>query len=136
MIGFDVVALSRLQFALTALFHFLFAPLALGLSMILLITEAAYVMSGREIWRRITKFWGVIFGINFAMAVVTGFTMELQFRTNWAPYSLYVGDIFGAPLAIAGLMTFLLEAMFMGLFFFGWKRLPKLAHFAVTGLVH
>ena len=135
MIDIDVVTLSRLQFALTALFHFLFVPLTLGLSMILLIMEATYVMTGREIWRRMTRFWGVLFGINFAMGVATGITMEFQFGTNWAYYAHYVGDIFGVPLAIEGLMAFFLESTFVGLFFFGWDRLSKRAHLCVTALV-
>jgi cytochrome bd ubiquinol oxidase subunit I len=135
MIDIDVVNLSRLQFALTALYHFLFVPLTLGLSMILFVMEAVYVMTGREIWRSMTKFWGLLFGINFAMGVATGITMEFQFGTNWAYYSHYVGDIFGAPLAIEGLMAFFLESTFVGLFFFGWERLSKVAHLVVTGLV-
>ena len=125
MIDGTVIALSRTQFALTALYHFLFVPLTLGLSMILVIMEAVYVMTGREIWKRMTRFWGVLFGINFAMGVATGITMEFQFGTNWAYYSHYVGDIFGAPLAIEGLMAFFLESTFVGLFFFGWERLSK-----------
>jgi cytochrome bd ubiquinol oxidase subunit I len=135
MIDMDVVTLSRLQFALTALYHFLFVPLTLGLSMLLVIMESVYVMTGREIWKRITRFWGLLFGINFAMGVATGITMEFQFGTNWAYYSHYVGDIFGAPLAIEGLMAFFLESTFVGLFFFGWDRLSKLGHLVVTGLV-
>ncbi len=135
MIDLTVVDLSRLQFALTALYHFLFVPLTLGLSMLLVIMEATYVMTGREIWQRMTKFWGLLFGINFAMGVATGITMEFQFGTNWAYYSHYVGDIFGAPLAIEGLMAFFLESTFVGLFFFGWDRLSKRAHLAVTFLV-
>ena len=135
MIDFDVVNLSRLQFALTALYHFLFVPLTLGLSMLLVIMEAVYVMTGREVWKRMTQFWGVLFGINFAMGVATGITMEFQFGTNWAYYSHYVGDIFGAPLALEGLMAFFLESTFVGLFFFGWDRLSKVAHLIVTGLV-
>lgn len=135
MINFLVVDLSRLQFALTALYHFLFVPLTLGLSMILVIMEAVYVMTGNEIWKRMTRFWGVLFGINFAMGVATGITMEFQFGTNWAYYSHYVGDIFGAPLAIEGLMAFFLESTFVGLFFFGWNRLSRIAHLTVTGLV-
>src|SRR6201986_5239075 len=135
VIDFGVVTLSRAQFALTALYHFLFVPLTLGLSMILVIMEAVYVMTGREIWKRMTRFWGVLFGINFAMGVATGITMEFQFGTNWAYYSHYVGDIFGAPLAIEGLMAFFLESTFVGLFFFGWDRLPKIGHLAVTWLV-
>ena len=135
MIDFGVVALSRAQFALTALYHFLFVPLTLGLSMILVIMEATYVMTGLEIWKRMTQFWGVLFGINFAMGVATGITMEFQFGTNWAYYSHYVGDIFGAPLALEGLMAFFLEATFVGLFFFGWERLSPVAHLVVTAMV-
>ncbi len=131
----DPVSLDRLQFAITALYHFLFVPLTLGLSLLLAIMESAYLMTGREIWRDTTRFWGKLFGINFAMGVATGITMEFQFGTNWAYYSHYVGDIFGAPLAIEGLMAFFLESTFVGLFFFGWDRLPKLGHLAVTWLV-
>ena len=121
--GIEVVDLSRLQFAVTALYHFLFVPLTLGLSWILVIMESVYVMTGREIYRDMTKFWGKLFGINFAMGVTTGITMEFQFGTNWAYFSHYVGDIFGAPLALEGLMAFFLESTFVGLFFFGWDRL-------------
>ena len=131
----DVATLSRLQFALTALYHFLFVPLTLGLSLLLAIMESVYVMTGRVVWRDATKFWGTLFGINFAMGVATGVTMEFQFGTNWAHYSYYVGDIFGVPLAIEGLMAFFLEATFVGLFFFGWKRLSKVQHLVVTWLV-
>jgi cytochrome d ubiquinol oxidase subunit I len=131
----DPVSLARLQFAVTALYHFLFVPLTLGLSFLLAIMESAYVMTGREIWRETTRFWGKLFGINFAMGVATGITMEFQFGTNWAYYSHYVGDIFGAPLAIEGLMAFFLESTFVGLFFFGWDRLSKLGHLSVTWLV-
>src|SRR6201989_1092296 len=131
----DIVVLSRLQFALTALYHFLFVPLTLGLSMILVIMESVYVMTGREIWKRMTRFGGVLFGIICAMGVATGITMEFQFGTNWAYYSHYVGDIFGAPLAIEGLMAFFLEATFVGLFFFGWDRMSKVGHLVVTWLV-
>ncbi len=130
-----VVDLSRLQFAITAMYHFLFVPLTLGLSLIMAIMESVYVMTGREIWRQMTKFWGVLFGINFAMGVATGITMEFQFGTNWAYYSHYVGDIFGAPLAIEGLMAFFLESTFVGLFFFGWNRMSRLQHLVVTWLV-
>jgi cytochrome d ubiquinol oxidase subunit I len=131
----DVVDLSRLQFGLTALYHFLFVPLTLGLSVILAIMESVYVMTGREIWRDMVRFWGVLFGINFAMGVATGITMEFQFGTNWAYYAHYVGDIFGAPLAIEGLMAFFLEATFVGLFFFGWERLSRVQHLGVTCLL-
>ncbi len=135
MTDLAVVHLSRLQFALTAMYHFLFVPLTLGLSMILVIMESVYVMTGREIWKRMTRFWGMLFGINFAMGVATGITMEFQFGTNWAYYSHYVGDIFGAPLAIEGLMAFFLESTFVGLFFFGWERLSRVGHLIVTALV-
>src|SRR5580693_5556549 len=131
----DPVSLARLQFAATALYHFLFVPLTLGMSFLLAIMESAYVMTGREIWRDATRFWGKLFGINFAMGVATGITMEFQFGTNWAYYSHYVGDIFGAPLAIEGLMAFFLESTFVGLFFFGWDRLSKIGHLTVTALV-
>src|SRR4029077_12940814 len=130
-----VVELSRLQFALTALYHFLFVPLTLGLSLLLAIMESVYVMTKRPIWREMTRFWGTLFGINFAMGVATGITMEFQFGTNWAYYSHYVGDIFGAPLAIEGLMAFFLEATFVGIFFFGWDRLSRIGHLIVTWLV-
>jgi cytochrome d ubiquinol oxidase subunit I len=131
----DIVELSRLQFAVTALYHFLFVPLTLGLSILLGIMETVHVMTGREIWRDMTKFWGALFGINFAMGVATGITMEFQFGTNWAYYSHYVGDVFGAPLAIEGLMAFFLEATFVGLFFFGWNRLSRVGHLLVTWLL-
>src|SRR5690606_5616677 len=131
----DVVELSRLQFALTAMYHFLFVPLTLGLSLLMAIMESVYVMTGRDIWRRMTLFWGTLFGINFAMGVATGIVMEFQFGMNWAYYSHYVGEIFGAPLAIEGLMAFFLEATFIGLFFFGWNRLTRVQHLVVTWLV-
>ncbi len=130
-----VVELSRLQFALTAMYHFLFVPLTLGLSLLMAIMESIYVMTGRDVWRRMTLFWGVLFGINFAMGVATGIVMEFQFGMNWAYYSHYVGDIFGAPLAIEGLMAFFLEATFIGLFFFGWNRMTRVQHLVVTWLV-
>ena len=135
MPALDVVELSRLQFALTALYHFLFVPLTLGLSVLLGIMESVYVMTGRPIWRDMTRYWGVLFGINFAMGVATGITMEFQFGTNWAYYAHYVGDIFGAPLAIEGLMAFFLEATFVGLFFFGWDRLSKVGHLTATWML-
>jgi cytochrome d ubiquinol oxidase subunit I len=135
MIDLAVVDLSRLQFALTALYHFLFVPLTLGLSFMLVIMESIYVMTRRPIWRTITRFWGVLFGINFVLGVATGLTMEFQFGMNWSYYSHYVGDIFGAPLAIEGLMAFFLEATFVGLMFFGWDKLPRVGHLFVTFMV-
>jgi len=134
MLDSTMVELSRWQFAITAMYHFLFVPLTLGLSWILVIMESVYVMTGREIYRDMTKFWGKLFGINFALGVTTGLTMEFQFGTNWAYYSHYVGDVFGAPLAIEGLMAFFLESTFIGLFFLGWERLSKRQHLTVTFL--
>ncbi|OGT54016.1 MAG: cytochrome d terminal oxidase subunit 1 [Gammaproteobacteria bacterium RIFCSPHIGHO2_12_FULL_41_15] len=131
----EVVLLSRWQFGLTAMYHFIFVPLTLGLSALIAIMETVYLMTGNEIWKQMTKYWGLLFGINFAMGVATGITMEFQFGTNWAYFSQYVGDVFGAPLALEGLMAFFLEATFIGLFFFGWERLPKLGHLIVTWLV-
>jgi cytochrome d ubiquinol oxidase subunit I len=135
MISMAVVELSRLQFALTALYHFLFVPLTLGLSFMLVIMESVYVMTNRPIWRDVTRFWAKLFGINFVLGVATGLTMEFQFGTNWYYYSHYVGDIFGAPLAIEGLMAFFLEATFVGLMFFGWERMSKQAHLFTTFMV-
>lgn len=135
MIAESVVELSRLQFALTAMYHFLFVPLTLGLSVLLFIMESVYVMTGKEVYKDMTRFWGKLFGINFALGVTTGITMEFQFGTNWAYYSHYVGDVFGAPLAIEGLMAFFLESTFIGLFFFGWNRLSKQKHLLVTFLM-
>ena len=129
---FDPIILARMQFAATALYHFLFVPLTLGLCWLLVILEATYVMTGRQVWKDAVKFWGKLFGINFAMGVATGITMEFQFGTNWAYYSHYVGDIFGAPLAIEGLMAFFLESTMVGLFFFGWSRMTRVQHLAST----
>jgi len=135
MSGDDLVMLSRLQFGLTALYHFLFVPLTLGMTFILAIMESVYVMTGRDVYKDMTKFWGKLFGINFAMGVTTGLTLEFQFGTNWAYYSYYVGDIFGPILASEGWMAFFLESTFVGLFFFGWERLTKVQHLAVTWLL-
>ena len=135
MILDEVVELSRWQFALTAMYHFLFVPLTLGLSFILAIMESLYVMTDKTIYRDMTKFWGKLFGINFALGVTTGIAMEFQFGTNWSYYSHYVGDIFGAPLALEGLMAFFLESTFVGMFFFGWERFTKRQHLAATWLM-
>ncbi len=135
MISTELVDLSRLQFAVTALYHFLFVPLTLGMTFLLVTMELTYLVTGREIYKDMVKFWGKLFGINFALGVTTGITMEFQFGTNWAYYSHYVGDIFGAPLAIEGLMAFFLESTFIGLFFFGWEKLGKWKHFMVTVLM-
>jgi cytochrome bd ubiquinol oxidase subunit I len=135
VISEQLVDLSRLQFAATAMYHFLFVPLTIGMVWLLVIMESVYVMTGKVIWKDMTRFWGKLFGINFALGVTTGITMEFQFGTNWAYYSHYVGDIFGAPLAIEGLMAFFLESTFIGLFFFGWDRLSKTQHLMVTTLM-
>ncbi|NTV09341.1 MAG: cytochrome bd-I ubiquinol oxidase subunit CydA [Zoogloea sp.] len=135
MVSEQLVDLSRLQFAATAMYHFLFVPLTLGMTWMLVIMESVYVMTGKTIYQDMTRFWGKLFGINFALGVTTGITMEFQFGTNWAYYSHYVGDIFGAPLAIEGLMAFFLESTFIGLFFFGWHRLSRRQHLMVTILM-
>lgn len=129
------VDLSRWQFAATALYHFLFVPLTLGLSVMLAAMETVYVVTRREIFKDMTKFWGKLFLINFALGVATGLTMEFQFGTNWSFYSHFVGDIFGAPLAIEGLMAFFLESTFVGLMAFGWERLSRGKHLFVTYMV-
>lgn len=135
MITEHLVDISRLQFATTALFHFLFVPLTLGMTWLLVIMEAVYLITGKQIWKDMTRFWGKLFGINFVLGVTTGITMEFQFGTNWAYYSHYVGDVFGAPLAIEGLMAFFLESTMVGLFFFGWDKLSRLQHFTTTLLM-
>lgn len=126
---------SRAQFALTALYHFLFVPLTLGLSFIIAIMESIYVKTGSQQWLRITHFWLKLFGINFAIGVATGIIMEFEFGTNWANYSWFVGDIFGAPLAIEGIVAFFLEATFFAVMFFGWNRVSKKFHLLSTWLV-
>ena len=131
----DVVLLSRLQFAAATMFHFLFVPLTLGLSIIIAVMETRYVQTGDETYLRMTKFWGKLFLINFALGVVTGITLEFQFGTNWSRYSAYVGDIFGSLLAIEATVAFFLESTFIGIWIFGWKKLSKKAHAAVMWLV-
>lgn len=126
---------SRAQFALTALYHFIFVPLTLGLSFIVAIMESMYVKTGDKEWLRITKFWLKLFGINFAIGVATGIIMEFEFGTNWANYSWFVGDIFGAPLAIEGIFAFFIEATFFAVMFFGWNRVSKKFHLLSTWLV-
>lgn len=135
MVSEQLVDLSRLQFAATALYHFLFVPLTIGMVWMLVIMESVYVMTGKPLYKDMTRFWGKLFGINFALGVTTGITLEFQFGTNWAYYSHYVGDIFGAPLAIEGLMAFFLESTMIGLFFFGWDRLSRRQHLLVTVLM-
>jgi cytochrome d ubiquinol oxidase subunit I len=135
MVNETLVNLSRLQFATTAMYHFLFVPLTLGMVWLLLVMESVYVMTGQAVWKDMTRFWGKLFGINFALGVTTGLTMEFEFGTNWSYYSHYVGDIFGTPLALEGLMAFFLESTFIGLFFFGWERLSRVQHLMVTALM-
>lgn len=131
----DVVFLSRLQFAAATMFHFLFVPLTLGISILIAIMETKYVKTGDETYLRMTKFWGKLFLINFALGVVTGITLEFQFGTNWSRYSAYVGDIFGSLLAIEASVAFFLESTFIGIWIFGWKKLSKKAHATVMWLV-
>ncbi len=135
MIDPDVVLLSRWQFAVTALYHFLFVPLTLGLGFLLAAIETVYVLSGRAIYRHMVEFWSKLFLVNFALGVATGLTLEFEFGTNWSFYSGFVGDIFGAPLALEALMAFFLESTFVGLMAFGWKRLSRMQHLVVTYLV-
>jgi cytochrome d ubiquinol oxidase subunit I len=129
------LTLARLQFATTTVYHFFFVPLTLGLSILVAIMETAYVRTGDEVYKRMTKFWGKLFLINFAMGVVTGIVMEFQFGMNWSEYSRFVGDIFGVPLAIEALLAFFLESTFLGIWIFGWDVLPKGVHAAVIWLV-
>jgi cytochrome d ubiquinol oxidase subunit I len=126
---------ARAQFALTAMYHWLFVPLTLGLSWLLAFFETFYVKTGNEEWKRITKFWMLLFGINFAIGVATGIILEFEFGTNWSNYSWMVGDIFGAPLAAEGLFAFFLEATFFAVMFFGWERVSKKAHLFATWMV-
>ncbi len=131
----DALILARLQFAITTIYHFFFVPLTLGLSILVAIMETFYVRTGREVYLRMTKFWGKLFIINFAMGVVTGIVQEFQFGMNWSEYSRYVGDIFGAPLAIEALLAFFLESTFLGIWIFGWDKLSKGAHAATMWAV-
>lgn len=129
----DVLTLSRLQFAITSAFHFIFVPLTLGLSVLIAYMEWRYVKTGDEVWLRMSKFWGKLFLINFALGIVTGITMEFQFGMNWAEYSKYVGDIFGAPLAVEATLAFFLESVFIGVWVFGGNKISKKMHaWAIT----
>lgn len=130
----NVVTLSQLQFAATGMFHWIFVPLTLGLSIMTAWMETKYVTTGDETWLRMTKFWGKLFLINFALGVVTGITMEFQFGLNWSEYSRYVGDIFGAPLAIEATLAFFLESVFIGVWIFGWNKISKKAHLTTIWL--
>ena len=127
--------LSQWQFAITSIYHFFFVPLTLGLSVLVAIMETMYLRTGQVMYKRMTKFWGNLFIINFAMGVVTGIVQEFQFGMNWSEYSRYVGDVFGAPLAIEALLAFFLESTFLGLWIFGWDKLSKGMHLAAIWLV-
>lgn len=131
----EPLLLARLQFAITTVYHFLFVPLTLGLSIMVALMETIYVRTGNEVYKEMTKFWGKLFLINFAMGVVTGIVQEFQFGMNWSEYSRFVGDIFGAPLAVEALLAFFLESTFLGLWIFGWDRLSKRMHAATIWLV-
>ena len=129
------LGLARMQFAVTCVYHFFFVPLTLGLSVLVALMETAYVRTGDETYKRMAKFWGKLFLINFAVGVVTGIVMEFQFGMNWSEYSRFVGDIFGAPLAIEALLAFFLESTFLGIWIFGWDLLPKGLHLMTIWLV-
>ena len=131
----DPVFLSRLQFTAATMFHFLFVPLTLGLSILVAYMEVRYARTGDETYLRMTKFWGKLFLINFAVGVVTGITLEFQFGTNWSRYSVYVGDIFGSLLAIEASVAFFLESTLIGVWVFGWKKFSRMAHAIVMCLV-
>src|ERR671913_442462 len=131
----DPITLSRWQFGLTTVYHFLFVPLTLGLGWFVGYMQTRYYQARDESWRKMAQFWGKLFLINFAIGVVTGIVQEFQFGMNWSDYSKFVGDIFGAPLAIEGLLAFFLESTFLGLWIFGWDRLPKKVHLASIWLV-
>ena len=125
---------SRAQFALTACYHWLFVPLTLGLAVIMGIMETIYVVKGGEVWKRTAQFWMKLFGINFAIGVATGLILEFEFGTNWSNYSWFVGDIFGAPLAIEGILAFFMESTFVAVMFFGWEKVSPGFHLASTWL--
>ncbi|MBU1011403.1 MAG: cytochrome ubiquinol oxidase subunit I [Bacteroidetes bacterium] len=134
-IDLGLVDWSRAQFALTAMYHWIFVPLTLGLAFIIAIMETIYVRTGKEEWKKITQFWMKLFGINFAIGVATGIILEFEFGTNWSNYSWFVGDIFGAPLAIEGIMAFFLESTFIAVMFFGWNKVSKKFHLLSSWLV-
>jgi cytochrome bd ubiquinol oxidase subunit I len=134
-IDLSLVDWSRAQFALTAIYHWLFVPLTLGLSFIVAMMETIYVRTGNEEWKKLTRFWMTLFGINFAIGIATGIILEFEFGTNWSNYSLFVGDIFGAPLAIEGILAFFLESTFIAVMFFGWNKVSRKFHLVSTWLV-
>ena len=131
----EELLLSRIQFASTTLFHFIFVPLSIGLAFIIAIMQTLYLVKKQEIYKKMTKFWGIFFLINFAVGVVTGIIQEFQFGMNWSSYSRFVGDVFGAPLAIEALLAFFMESTFIGLWIFGWDKLSKKLHLACIWIV-
>ena len=131
----ESLPLAQLQFAITTVYHFFFVPLTLGLSVLVAVMQTIYYRTGNEVYKQMTKFWGKLFLINFAMGVVTGIVQEFQFGMNWSEYSRFVGDIFGAPLAIEALLAFFLESTFLGVWFFGWDKISKKAHLMAIWLV-
>src|SRR6056297_440650 len=133
-LDFALVNWSRAQFALTAMYHWLFVPLTLGITFIIAFMETIYVKTGDPEWKKATKFWMTLFGINFAIGVATGLILEFEFGTNWSNYSWFVGDIFGAPLAIEGILAFFMESTFIAIMFFGWNKVSKKIHLLATWL--
>ncbi len=131
----DVVLLSRIQFALTIMFHYLFPPLTIGMGVVLVYLDWKWLRTGSALYESAARFWTRIFALNFAIGVATGIVMEFEFGTNWATYSRFVGDVFGAPLAIEALVTFFLESTFLGIWIFGWDKLPRKVHTASIRLV-
>ena len=131
----DIVDLSRIQFALTIMFHYLFPPLTIGLGVILVATEAMYLRTRDPQYEALTTFWTGIFAVNFAMGVATGIVMAFQFGTNWSAYSRFVGDVFGSPLAAEGIFAFFLESVFLAVLVFGWDRVSAGWHFFATCMV-
>src|SRR5690606_37014516 len=132
----DALDLARWQFGITTVYHFLFVPITIGLSLLVAILQTAWMRTRNPMWLRLTKFYGKLFTINFALGLVTGIVQEFQFGMNWSEYSRFVGDIFGAPLAVEALLAFFLESTFLGLWIFGWGRIPETLHAACMWLVH
>src|SRR5262245_1672801 len=131
----QVLFLSRVQFALTIMFHYLFPPLSIGLGTLMVFMEGLYLKTGARVWHDMTRFWSRIFAVNFAMGVATGLVMEFQFGTNWAAYARYVGDVFGSALAAEGIFAFFLESGFLAVLVFGWDRVSRRMHFFATLMV-
>lgn len=131
----DALSLARLQFAVTTVYHFFFVPLTIGLSILVAVIQTIYFRTGNELYKRMAKFWGKLFIINFALGVVTGIVQEFQFGMNWSEYARFTGDIFGAPLAVEALLAFFIESTFLGVWIFGWDRLRKGVHLASIWLV-